>query len=190
MAATRLTGSLGDAIPSIHPEAWIAHGAVVVGAVRLGRASSVWYGSVLRADDERILVGAECNVQDLCCLHVDAGQPLVLEDRVSVGHHATVHGAHVEAGALIGIGATVLGGARIGAGTLVAAGALVPPGRRVPAGVLVAGVPGRVVRELTDADRAIFAGTPEHYVRRAALHRGVRWSGVGGTDSPNGPVLT
>jgi carbonic anhydrase/acetyltransferase-like protein (isoleucine patch superfamily) len=122
------------------------------------------------------VVGAECNIQDLCCLHVDAGQPAILEDRVSLGHRAMVHGAHVEAGALIGIGAIVLGGARIGAGSLVAAGAVVPPGRQIPAGVLVAGVPGRVVRELTDADRAVFADTAANYVRRAQAHRGVIWS--------------
>jgi carbonic anhydrase/acetyltransferase-like protein (isoleucine patch superfamily) len=153
----------------------VAPGAVVVGAVRLGRAASVWYGSVLRAEDERIVVGAECNIQDLCCLHVDPGQPVVLEDRVSLGHRATVHGAYVGAGALIGIGAIVLGGARIGAGSLVAAGALVPPDREIPAGVLVAGVPGRVVRELTDADRAVFADTSAQYVKRAAQHRDARW---------------
>ena len=157
--ASQMIGSLGDRVPGHRPEAWVAPGAVVVGSVRLGRAASVWYGSVLRADEDEIVVGAECNIQDLCCLHVDAGQPVILEDRVSLGHRAMVHGAHVGAGSLIGIGAIVLGGARIGAGTLVAAGAVVPPGRQIPAGVLVAGVPGRVVRELTDADRAVFAGT-------------------------------
>jgi carbonic anhydrase/acetyltransferase-like protein (isoleucine patch superfamily) len=173
-----LIGALGDSVPVIDPRAWVAPGAVVVGAVRLGRDASVWYGSVLRADEDEIIVGAECNIQDLCCLHVDAGEPAILEDRVSLGHHAVVHGAYVGTGALIGIGATVLGGARIGAGTLVAAGAVVPPGRVVPAGVLIAGVPGRVVRELTDADRASFAETPEHYVRRAAVHRAATWAGL------------
>ena len=107
-----LLGSLNDYAPAVHPEAWIAPGAVVVGRVTLGRAASVWYGSVLRADDDEIVVGPECNIQDLCCLHVDAGQPVLLEERVSLGHHATVHGAHVEAGALIGIGAIVLGQAQ------------------------------------------------------------------------------
>jgi carbonic anhydrase/acetyltransferase-like protein (isoleucine patch superfamily) len=176
MAPSGMTGSIGDRVPVIDPEAWVAPGAVLVGAVRLGRAASVWYGSVLRADEDEIVVGAECNIQDLCCLHVDAGQPAVLEDRVSLGHRAMVHGAHVETGALIGIGAIVLGGARIGAGTLVAAGAVVPPGRQIPAGVLVAGVPGRVVRELTEADRAVFADTAANYVRRAQVHRGVSWA--------------
>lgn len=176
MTTSQLTGALGDAVPDIHPEAWIAPGAVVVGAVRLGRSASVWYGSVLRGDEDQIIVGEQCNIQDLCCLHVDAGEPAVLEDRVSLGHHATVHGAHIGAGALIGIGAVVLGGARIGAGSLVAAGTVVLPGREYPAGVLIAGVPGRVVRELTDADRARFAQTPDRYARRAAAHREVKWA--------------
>ncbi len=172
----RLVGSLGEDGPVIHPDAWVAPGAVLVGRITLGRASSVWYGSVLRADDDEIVVGAECNIQDLCCLHVDAGEPAVLEDRVSLGHHATVHGAYVEAGALIGIGAVVLGRARIGAGTLIAAGTVVVPGKIVPPGVLVAGVPGRIVRELTDADRASFAETAEHYVQRSARHRAASWT--------------
>jgi len=184
-----MIGSLAGAVPAVHPEAWIAPGAVVIGSVRLGRAASVWYGAVLRADGDEIIVGPECNIQDLCCLHVDPGEPVVLEDRVSLGHHATVHGAHVGAGALIGIGAVVLGGARIGAGTLVAAGTVVPPGREFPAGVLVAGVPGRVVRELTDDDRAVFADTAANYAARAIRHRGVVWrqdpaAGGPGADGP------
>lgn len=160
-----------SAIPDIHPDAYIAPGAVVVGNVRVSRGASVWYGSVLRGDDERIEIGEECNVQDLCCLHADPGEPAVLEPRVSLGHKAMVHGAHVETGALIGIGAIVLGGARIGAGTLVAAGALVGPGKKIPSGVLVAGMPGRVVRELTDDDRESFAQTPERYMAKALRHR-------------------
>jgi carbonic anhydrase/acetyltransferase-like protein (isoleucine patch superfamily) len=171
-----LVGSLGESVPSLHPDAWIAPGAVVVGRVTLGRAVNVWYGAVLRADDDEIMVGPECNIQDLCCLHVDAGQPVRLDERVTVGHHATVHGAEVRAGALIGIGAVVLGGAQIGAGTLVAAGSVVRPGLRVPPGVLFAGVPGRVIRELTDEDRATFADSAVNYVARAARHRGATWA--------------
>ncbi|GAA5087861.1 carbonic anhydrase/acetyltransferase-like protein (isoleucine patch superfamily) [Thermocatellispora tengchongensis] len=163
-----------DATPDIHPEAYVAPGAVVVGRVRLARGASVWYGSVLRGDDEAIDVGEECNIQDLSCLHADPGEPAVLERRVSLGHKAMVHGAYVEEGALIGIGAIVLGGARVGAGTLIAAGALVPPGKKIPAGVLAAGVPAKIVRDLTDADRASFARTPDGYMAKAARHRGAR----------------
>src|ERR1700739_2250644 len=127
-------GSRGDACPVIHPEAWVAPGAVVVGRVTLGRAASVWYGSVLRPHTDEIVVGADGNTQDLCVLHVDPGEPVTLEDRVSLGHRATVHGAYVETGALIGIGAIVLGGARIGAGAPVGAGARGPPGPPLPPG--------------------------------------------------------
>lgn len=172
---TGLIGALGDDAPSIHPDAWIAPGAVVVGRVTLGRGSSVWYGSVLRADDDEIVVGAECNIQDQCCLHVDPQEPVILGDRVTLGHRAVVHGAHVEDGALIGIGAIVLGGCRIGSGSLVAAGAVVTPGTRVPAGVLVTGVPARVRRELTAKDVESFAGTPARYVARAQRHRSAAW---------------
>ena len=171
-------GTLDGNTPQVHPEAWVAPGALLVGRVTLGRGASVWYGSVLRADDDEIIVGAECNIQDQCCLHVDRGEPAVLGERVSLGHRATVHGAQVDEGALIGIGAIVLGRARIGAGSLVAAGTVVRPGQRVPAGVLVAGVPGRIVRELTDADRATFADTPASYMARAATHRAASWRDV------------
>lgn len=169
-------GRLGEDGPRIHPGAWVAPGAVVVGKVTLGRASNVWYGSVLRGDDEAIVVGDEVNIQDLCCLHADPGSPTILEDRVSLGHKAMVHGAHVETGSLIGIGAIVMTGARIGTETLVAAGALVTPGRKIPSGVLVAGVPGKVVRELTDDDRLVLARTPDSYMAKARLHSEADWS--------------
>lgn len=181
-----LIGSLGELAPVIANDAWIAPGAVVVGRVTLGRASSVWYGSVLRADEDEIVVGAQCNIQDLCCLHVDEGEPVVLEDRVSVGHHATVHGAHVEADALVGVGAVVLGRARIGRGSLLAAGTVVPPGTQVPAGVLVAGVPGRILRELTEADRHSFASTAEQYIQRASRHRAATWQPANPVGTPDG----
>jgi carbonic anhydrase/acetyltransferase-like protein (isoleucine patch superfamily) len=176
MQPQNLIGSLGDDGPVIHPEAWIAPGAVIVGNVTLGRAASVWYGSVLRADIDRIVVGAECNIQDVSCIHVDPGEPVTLEDRVSLGHGAIVHGAYIETGALVGIGAIVLGGARIGAGTLIAAGAVVPPGTVLPPGVLAAGVPCRIVRELTESDRQLFAQTAARYVQRAARHRIATWA--------------
>ncbi|HEY7143402.1 MAG TPA: gamma carbonic anhydrase family protein [Streptosporangiaceae bacterium] len=171
----RLVGSLDGAKPSVHPSAWIAPGAVVVGRVTLGPGANVWYGAVVRADDDEIVVGPRCNIQDLCCLHVDEGEPAVLAAEVSLGHGAMVHGAQVGAGALIGTGAIVLRRARIGAGALVAAGTVVLPDAQVPAGVLFAGVPGRIVRELTDADRAGFAATAAGYVERARRHQAATW---------------
>jgi carbonic anhydrase/acetyltransferase-like protein (isoleucine patch superfamily) len=181
-----LIGSLGDAVPHIHPSAWVAPGAVVVGDVTIGRDASVWYGAVLRADEAAIVVGARCNIQDLCCLHADPDEPAVLEDGVSLGHRAVVHGAYVEAGTLIGLGAIVLGRARIGAGCLIAAGAVVPPEAVIPAGVLVAGVPGRVIRELTESDRRLFADTAERYVSRALRHRDAVWSSRQHPAAPDG----
>jgi carbonic anhydrase/acetyltransferase-like protein (isoleucine patch superfamily) len=175
VAAEGLIGSLGAAGPVIHEHAWVAPGAIVVGSVSIGRYSSIWYGTVLRADDDVITIGAECNIQDLCCLHVDAGEPAILADQVSVGHHATVHGATVGTGALIGIGAVVLGGAVIGAGSLIAAGAVVLPGTKVPEGVLFAGVPGRVIRDLSDADRERLRHTSQSYVERAKRHQETQW---------------
>jgi carbonic anhydrase/acetyltransferase-like protein (isoleucine patch superfamily) len=184
MSQRVLIGSLDAMRPRIHPDAWVAPGAVIVGNVTLGPGASVWYGCVLRAEEAGIVVGAECNIQDLCCLHTDPGEPAVLEDRVSLGHRAMVHGAYVETGALIGIGAIVLGRARIGAGSLIAAGAVVPPGTVVPPGVLMAGVPGRVVRVLTEADRELFAHTAATYVARASQHRDVNWHDGGGEARP------
>ena len=170
-----LVGSLDSATPSIHRQAWVAPGAVVVGSVVIGRGSSVWYGAVLRADDDVITVGDECNIQDLCCIHVDSGEPAVLADRVSLGHHATVHGAYVGSGALIGMGAVVLGGAKIGSGALVAAGAVVLPGTVVPEGVLFAGVPGRAVRDLTAAEIEENDARARRYVDRASRHKVAQW---------------
>ena len=95
-----LIGTVGGAAPIIHPSAWIAPGAVLVGKVTLGQSASVWYGAVLRADEDEIVVGPECNIQDHCCLHTDDGEPVLLAERVSLGHQAMVHGARVEAGAL------------------------------------------------------------------------------------------
>ncbi len=172
-------GALDGMTPVVDPEAWIAPGAVLVGGVTIGPRASVWYGSVLRADDDRIVVGAGCNIQDLCCLHVDEGEPAILEEQVTLGHRATVHGAFVGAGALIGIGAIVLGRARIGAGSLVAAGTVIRPGQHIPPGVLAAGVPGRVVRELTEEDRATFAESAARYVQRATRHSGASWTSPG-----------
>jgi len=163
--------ALGPHEPDVDPAAWVAPGAVVVGRVQIGADASIWYGCVIRADREDIRIGDRVNVQDLSCLHSDPGEPTVLEDDVTIGHRAVVHGAHVGSGALIGIGAVVLGGARIGDEALVAAGAVVRPGDEIPAGHLAAGVPAKVIRPLTDAERAVLRDTPGEYVETARLHR-------------------
>ena len=155
--------------PRLGPDVFLAPTAVVVGRVALGARVSVWYGAVLRGDVHALEVGEDSNVQDQAVLHGTLGEwPVRLGRGVSIGHHATVHGAVVEDGALIGIGARVLDGAVIGAGALVAAGALVREGMQVPPGTLVAGVPGVVKRELTPREREVLRRTPGRY-RELAL---------------------
>jgi carbonic anhydrase/acetyltransferase-like protein (isoleucine patch superfamily) len=154
--------------PQIDPTAWIAPGAVVLGRVVLKGRSSIWYGCVLRGDQEWIEVGEETNVQDGSILHVDEGYPCILGNRVTLGHRAIVHGSVVRDGALIGISATVLSRCVIGEGALIAGGALVLEGTQVPAHTLWAGCPARQIKELTEAQRARVAATYRHYVNNSA----------------------
>lgn len=159
--------------PEVDPSAFVAPTAVLVGKVRLGARSSVWYGCVLRGDDDWIQVGSDCNIQDGSVLHADEGLPAVLGDRVSLGHRAIVHGARVADDVLVGMNATVLNGARVGSGSLIAAGAVVRPDMEIPPGSLVTGVPATVRRPVNDAERAMIADTASGYVRRADRHRKV-----------------
>ncbi|MFY0409214.1 gamma carbonic anhydrase family protein [Solicola sp. PLA-1-18] len=138
--------------PVVHKTAWIAPGAVVVGDVTLEAGASLWYNAVLRGDKNPIVIGEDSNVQDCCVGHVDDGHPLTLGRRVSVGHGAVLHGCTVEDDCLIGMNATVLNGAVVGEGSMVAAGAVVLQDTVVPPRSLVAGVPGKVRRELTDEE--------------------------------------
>lgn len=140
---------LPESSPAIHPSAFIAQGAVVLGAASLGEESSVWYGSVIRADINRIIVGAQSNVQDGSVLHVSDDCPCELGERVTVGHRAVVHACRVHDEVLVGMSATILDGAVIGARSIIAAGALVTKGMQVPEGSLVLGSPARVVRTLS-----------------------------------------
>jgi carbonic anhydrase/acetyltransferase-like protein (isoleucine patch superfamily) len=148
--------------------AWIAPTATVVGNVTLGEQASVWFGAVVRGDCEAVTIGPRSNVQDLCCLHADPGFPCTIGADVTIGHAAVVHGATVEDEVLIGIRATVLNGARIGAGSLIGAAALVTEGALIPPRSLVLGVPGKVVRQLTDGDVERIRRGSQHYVAAAA----------------------
>ena len=136
--------------PTVEDGAWIADNATVLGDAEIGAGSGVWFGAVVRADTESIRIGRDTNIQDNCVLHADPGAPLTIGDRVSIGHVAVLHGCTVESDVLIGMGAVLMNHARIGSGSLVAAGAVVVEGTLVPPGSLVAGVPGKVRRELTD----------------------------------------
>jgi len=170
-AAAPVIRTVGEAAPRIHPSAWVAPGAVVVGDVEIGSETSVWYGAVLRGDVHRVRVGARSNLQDHAVVHVTAGvHPTEIGDEVTVGHRAVVHGCRVEDGALVGIAATVLDGASVGEGALVAAGAVVTPGTRVPPGALVLGAPARVVRDLSDEERRLQRERALEYVETARVH--------------------
>ncbi len=140
--------------PSLDPSAFVAENAVVAGRVQLRARASVWFGCVLRAEVDPITIGAETNVQDLTVVHTDPDSPVVLGDRVTVGHRVVLHGCTVEDDALIGMGAVVLNGAVVGRGAVVAAGAVVTQGMHVPEMALVAGVPAKVLeRPVPDVPR-------------------------------------
>jgi len=157
--------------PRVHPDAFVAPSADLVGHVVVEAGASVWFHAVLRAETEPITLGADSNLQDGCVVHTDPGYPVTVRRGVTVGHRVILHGCTVEDGALIGMGAIVLNGARVGAEALVGSGALVPEGKVVPPRTLFLGVPGRIVRDLTEADLVRVRGGAVHYVERARLYR-------------------
>ena len=157
--------------PRIDPSAFVARGAIVLGDVRLGRDSSVWYNSVIRGDTERIEVGDRTNIQDLSMLHADPGFPCLIGPRVTVGHRAILHGCTVEDDCLIGMGAILLNGVRVGRGSVVGAGAVLTEGMQVSPGSVVLGLPAKVVREVDEAMRGRIDHTWRHYVREAGKHK-------------------
>lgn len=156
--------SIGEITPSLAPTAWVAPGAHVLGRVILHEGASVWFGAVLRGDNEPIVIGEGSNVQEGSVLHTDIGFPMTLGRGVTVGHQAMLHGCTVGDGSLIGIGAVILNGAQIGKGCLIGAGALIPERKVIPDGSLVVGSPGKVIRELDDAAQAGLQVNAQHYV--------------------------
>ncbi len=154
-----------DKKPSIHPSVRAAEDAVVLGDVTLERDVTLWYHCTLRGDVDAIAVGAGSNIQDGCVVHCGVGHPTRIGRDVVVGHNAIVHGCTIEDGCLIGMGATVLDGAVVGAGSLVGAGALVTGGKIIPPGSLVMGVPGKVVRSLTERERQEILEDAADYVK-------------------------
>lgn len=163
--------SISGRRPELHAESWVAPNASVIGYVTLAERASVWYGATLRAEAEPLEIGAGTNVQDGVTIHVDPGFPVAVGAGVSIGHNAVLHGCTVEDDVLIGMGAVVLNGATIGQGSLIAAGALVPQGMTVPPRSLVAGVPGKVRRELSDAEVDHNRGNALVYQQLIDLHR-------------------
>lgn len=162
---------LGEHEPQIDDSAWVAPNATVIGRVKLDAEVSVWYSAVLRGDLEDITVGARTNIQDGCVLHADPGFPCTVGEGVSVGHNAILHGCTIGDDVLVGMGATVLNGAVIGAGSLIAANALIPEGAQIPPNSLVAGVPGKVRRELGEAELDRIKLNAAVYLHNMSMHR-------------------
>ena len=162
---------LGDHRPQISATAWVADSAQVIGRVELADDASVWFGAVLRGDNEPIVIGRGSNVQEGTVMHADEGFPLVLGEHVTVGHQAMLHGCMVGDCSLVGIQSIVLNGARIGRNSLVGAGSLVTEGKTFPDGVLIVGRPAKVVRELTPEQIAGLRHSAEAYVAKAQRFR-------------------
>jgi carbonic anhydrase/acetyltransferase-like protein (isoleucine patch superfamily) len=155
----------GGRAPRVAPSAYVDPSAQIIGDVEIGERSSVWCNATLRGDVHSIRIGEETNIQDNCVLHGERGQwPVLVGNRVTVGHAAVLHGCVIEDDALIGIGARVLNGARIGRGSIVAAGALVPEGMQVPPESVVMGVPAEVRRKVRPEERQRMLATNRNYV--------------------------
>jgi carbonic anhydrase/acetyltransferase-like protein (isoleucine patch superfamily) len=154
----------------IDPSVFVAPGAVITGAVHLAAQCSVWYNAVLRGDTDAIDIGPRTNVQDGAVLHVDAGLPCRIGAGVTIGHRAVVHGALIEDDVLIGIGVIILSGAQIGHDCIVGAGSVVTGRTIIPPGSMVLGVPGRVVRPLTDEEKHSIRAAADHYVEFGAAY--------------------
>ncbi len=161
-----------DKHPKIHPTAFIADDAIVIGDVEIGEDASVWFGSILRGDVNYIRIGARTNIQDASVIHVSSKtHPTILEDEITVGHRVTLHGCYVETGCLIGIGSIILDGARIGKNSLVAAGSLLTPDTLIPPHSLVMGSPAKVKRALEDDELADLPSFWQRYVELKQQYR-------------------
>ena len=162
---------LDDWVPEIAATAWVAETASVIGRVRLADGASVWYGAVLRGDNDWITLGRNCNIQDGSVLHTDSGIALTLADNVTVGHQVMLHGCSIGEGTLIGIQAVVLNGAKIGKNCLVGAGSLVTEGKEFPDGCMILGSPAKAVRQLTDAQIEGLKMSAQHYMDNARRYK-------------------
>ncbi|WP_027964024.1 gamma carbonic anhydrase family protein [Halalkalibacillus halophilus] len=157
--------------PRIHDTAFIADSAQVIGDVEIGEESSIWFNVTVRGDEGPIRIGKRCNIQENSMAHLYEKFPLTLEDEVSVGHNAIVHGCTLRKGVLVGMGTTVLDGAEIGEYSIIGANSLVSPGKKIPPRSLVLGSPGKVVRELTDQDMEMIHDTIETYAKKGQEFR-------------------
>lgn len=157
--------------PTIEEDVFIAPGAMVIGNVTIRSGASIWYNTVIRGDVGPIVIGHRTNIQDNCTLHLDAGAPLVIGDECTIGHGAVVHGATLGNRVLIGMKAVVLSHARIGSESILGACALLPERKQIPGNTLTVGVPAKVMRELSQAERDHLFTSAQGYYERAQEHR-------------------
>jgi carbonic anhydrase/acetyltransferase-like protein (isoleucine patch superfamily) len=162
---------LGGKRPRVHPDAYIAPTAVLIGDVEIEAEASVWFGAVLRGDESKITVKRGANVKDNVVIHCAEDLPTIIEENVTVGHSAQLEGCVVEKGALVGMGATMLQRSRLGAGSMLAAGAVLAEGEQIPAGHLAAGVPAKVKKPLGGSSSDWVGTSAGHYQRRAVRYR-------------------
>ena len=165
--------SLGDYTPELpgNDEYWIAPNAAVMGRVVLKRNASVWFNATLRGDNDPIIIGENSNVQDGSVLHTDLGSPLTIGANCTIGHMVMMHGCTIGDGTLVGIGSIILNGARIGKNCLIGANCLITEGKEIPDNSLVMGAPGKVVREISQAQAGMLAGGALHYVENWRRYR-------------------
>jgi carbonic anhydrase/acetyltransferase-like protein (isoleucine patch superfamily) len=159
------------AVPEIHPSAFVAHSADLIGAVSIGEEASVWYGSVLRADIEKIVIGPRSNIQDGSVVHLECEQGTYVGQYVTVGHKAILHACTIDDEVLVGMGAIVMDGARIGARSIIGAGALVTMGTEVPPGSLVLGSPAKIIKNLTEDEQKSLKKWADNYVDLSRRYR-------------------
>ncbi len=162
---------LGERTPQIQEGVWIADNATVIGDVRLGKNVNVWFGAILRGDNDPITIGDNTNVQDGSVLHTDDGVPLDIGANVTIGHKVMLHGCTIGEGSLIGINAVVLNRAVIGKNCLIGANSLIPEGKVIPERSLVCGSPGRIIRELTDHEISRLKASADGYVNNAQRYQ-------------------
>ena len=157
--------------PKIDETAFIAESADIVGQVTIEKNANIWYGTVLRADDNYITVGENTNIQDGSIVHISEKFPTIIGKNVTVGHKSIIHGCEIGDNTLIGMGSIVLDGAKVGEFTLLGAGSLVPPGKEIPSGVLAMGSPAKVIRELSDEEKENLTNSALKYVKLANNHK-------------------
>jgi carbonic anhydrase/acetyltransferase-like protein (isoleucine patch superfamily) len=157
--------------PVVDETVFQAPGSFIIGDVKIGKNSSVWFNAVLRGDEDTITIGENCSIQDNVTCHLYEGSPLVIEDEVTVGHNAILHGCTIKKRCIIGMGSTILDGAEIGEECIIGANALIPAGKKIPPRSLVVGAPGNVVREIGDQDLELIQLSIDTYVQKGKEYR-------------------